>query len=152
LPDRLDQVIERLRSVRIENRDAKEIMLMFKNRPATVVYLDPPYFVKRDHCYTIDANDRDFHKELLEICLKAKCMVMISGYENELYEAMLTPKKGWTKSTINAYTKGTNGKTFTRTEVLWKNKKLVKALKLKRVPIRISAREKSICKINPPRK
>jgi len=67
LPDRLEQVIERLRSVRIENRDAKDIVLMFQNRPATVVYLDPPYFVKRDKGYTIDANDRDFHEELLEI-------------------------------------------------------------------------------------
>jgi len=79
-------------------------------------------------------------------------MTMISGYDNDLYKKMLTKKKGWAKSTINAYTKGTNGETCTRTEVLWKNAKLVRALELDRVPIRISAREKLIRKINPPRK
>ena len=152
LPQRLERVIERLRSVRVENRDAKDILLMFKDRPATLVYLDPPYFVKRDHSYTIDANDRDFHRNLLKICIKSKSMILISGYDNELYNEMLTQKKGWSKSTIDAYTKGTNGKTFSRTEVLWKNVKLAKALRLDRVPIRLSAREKELRKINPSRK
>lgn len=152
LPERLEKVVDRLRSVRIENRDAKDILLTFQFRPATLVYLDPPYFVKRDHKYTIDANDRDFHEELLKICIKSKCMIMISGYENELYDKMLTKKRGWSKLTINAFTKGTNGKTFSRTEVLWTNERCDKALRLNKVPIRLSAREKSLRKINPPRK
>lgn len=152
LPKRLEKVVERLRSVRIENRDAKDILLTFQFRPATLVYLDPPYFVKRDHKYTIDANDSEFHEELLKICIKSKCMILISGYENELYNEMLTEKRGWSKLIINAFTKGTNGKTFSRNEVLWRNERCVKALKLNRVPIRLSAREKSLGKINPPRK
>ena len=47
LPERLAKVVERLRGVRIENRDACKIVEMFQDRPATLVYLDPPYFVKR---------------------------------------------------------------------------------------------------------
>jgi DNA adenine methylase len=152
LPERLESVVDRLRSVRIEKQDAKDILLTFQYRPATLVYLDPPYFVKRRYKYTIDANDRDFHEELLKICIKSKCMIMISGYENELYNSMLTKKRGWSKLTISAFTKGTNGKTFSRNEVLWRNERCVKALKLNKVPIRLTAREKSLGKINPPRK
>lgn len=151
LSERLEKVVDRLRCARIENRDAKDILLTFQYRPATLVYLDPPYFVKRGHKYFIDANDQGFHEELLKICIKSKCMILISGYENELYDEMLTEERGWSKSTINAFTKGTNGKTFSRTEVLWKNERCAKALRLNRVPIRLSALEKSLRKINPPR-
>ena len=58
LPDRIDSIVGRLRNVRIEKRDARELLDMFSDRPATLVYLDPPYFTKRDHGYVIDANDR----------------------------------------------------------------------------------------------
>jgi DNA adenine methylase len=151
LPERLEKVVARLRSVRVENRDAKDILRIFQDRPATLVYLDPPYFVKREHKYTIDANDRDFHEALLKICIKAKCMILISGYKNELYDDMLTVKRGWSKLNINAFTKGSNGKTFTRTEVLWKNDRCEKALRTKRIPIRLTAKEKRYRKVNPPR-
>ena len=42
LPDRLAVVVERLRSVRIENRDARDLVRTFSDRPATLMYLDPP--------------------------------------------------------------------------------------------------------------
>src|SRR4030042_574320 len=99
LPVRLEMVVERLRGVRVENRDACELLGMFVDRPATLVYLDPPYFVKRDHGYVIDANDSGFHADLLAVCKKARCMLLISGYDNDLYEEMLNSKDGWFKST-----------------------------------------------------
>lgn len=151
LPERLEQVVERLRSVRVENRDGRELLSMFKNRPATLVYLDPPYFMKRQHTYEIDANNEQFHIDLLKICRSSKCMLLISGYDNELNNDYLTAKKGWIKTSIDAYTKDTTGKQFSRTEVLWKNAKLVKAHKSGRIPIRLSAKEKSNRKINPER-
>jgi site-specific DNA-adenine methylase len=55
LPDRLATIVDRLRHVRIEQRDAREIVKMFSDRPATLVYLDPPYFTKRLHGYGKDA-------------------------------------------------------------------------------------------------
>jgi DNA adenine methylase len=152
LPERLTKVVERLRNIRIENRDARELLRMFANRPATLVYLDPPYFVKRKHGYFIDDNSKDFHVELLEICSKAKCMLLISGYENILYNRLLRRKDGWTKTRIKTYTRNTTGKNFSRTEVLWKNVKFSKAVKTGRVPIRLSAKEKAENKINPLRK
>jgi len=152
LPDRLERVVERLRGVRIENREACELLEMFADRPATLIYLDPPYFVKRDHGYVVDANDLEFHSNLLASCRKARCMILISGYENDLYSQLLRPKDGWSKHTIGTHTRDTSGKDYARTETLWMNKQFLKAQISQKVPIRLSKKEKSNNKINPPRK
>jgi len=151
-PERLQRVADRLRNIRIENRDARELVRMFRNRPATVIYLDPPYFVKRDHGYTIDANDEKFHRELLELCCKCKCMVVISGYETKLYDELLTAKKGWKKTKIRTRTRDTTGKDYARTEIIWRNKHCMQAIKKDAVPIRLTRKEKAQNKVNPPRK
>lgn len=151
LPNRLEKVVERLRGVRIENLDACKLVEIFANRPATLLYLDPPYFVKRDHKYTIDANDSEFHIKLLNACKNAKCMILISAYENSLYSEVLIPEDGWFKSTIATQTRDTKGKDYARTEVLWMNSQFIKAQITGRVPIRLSKKEKQENKINPPR-
>jgi DNA adenine methylase len=153
LPDRMEQVVERLRSVRVEKRDGIELLAMFRYRPATLVYLDPPYFMKRWHSYEIDANnDEQFHIDLLKLCRKSKCMLLISGYDNDLYNDYLTAGRGWEKIIIKASTKVTTGKQYSRAEVLWKNAKAVKALETGKVPIRLTEYEKKDKKINPERK
>lgn len=152
LPKRIEDVVERLRSVRVENRNGIELLNMFRYRPATLVYLDPPYLMKRKQTYELDANNEQFHIDLLKLCRKSKCMLLISGYDNDLYNDYLTAKRGWEKVSIKAYTKNHNGKQLSRTEVLWKNAMTAKALKTGRVPIRLSAREKRLKKINPERK
>jgi DNA adenine methylase len=151
LPDRLSDVIERLRQVRIEHRDARELLEMFQRRPATLVYLDPPYFTKREHGYVIDANDQKFHAELLTTCLNCKCMLLISGYDNKLYQKMLVRDGAWKKKKIETHTRDTTGKDYARTEVLWMNPQFVKAVATGRVPIRLSKKEKHDNKINPER-
>jgi DNA adenine methylase len=115
------------------------------------MYLDPPYYVKRGHGYVIDAKDLDFHANLLDTCKKAKCMLLISGYENDLYEELLRPKDGWTKSTIETHTRDTSGKDYARTEVLWMNKPFMKAQATGKIPIRLTTKEKRENKINPAR-
>ena len=152
LPERMEKAVERLRGVRIENRDVYEIVEIFQDRPATLLYLDPPYFVKRRSEYTIDANNLVFHEKLLDVCQKARCMILISGYENDLYKNLLTPDKGWSKKTIETHTRDTTGKNIDRTEVLWMNAQFVKAKKTNRVPIRLKAKERRENKINPSRK
>jgi len=151
LPDRLKTIVERLRNVRVENRDARTLLKSFMNRPATLVYLDPPYFTKRDHGYVIDANDRNFHEELLDICIRAKCMILLSGYDNGLYRKLLTTKTGWKKYRIKTHTRDTTGKDYARTEVLWVNAAFLKAKRNNRVSIRLSKRERRDGKINPER-
>ncbi|MFZ1219976.1 MAG: DNA adenine methylase [Chthoniobacterales bacterium] len=151
LPERLARVAERLRHVRIENRDARELMQMFLNRPATLVYLDPPYFVKREHEYVIDANNRAFHEELLKLCCKAKCMILLSGYDTPLYKAMLNQKRGWQRQTIETHTRDTSGRDYARTEVLWMNRHFAKAVEAKKVPITLTKDEREENKLNPER-
>lgn len=151
LPGRLEDVAERLRNVRVENVDARSLLEEFVDRPATLVYLDPPYFVKRDHEYVIDANDEQFHRELLTLCRRAKCMILLSGYDTPLYKRMLRAKDGWKRVSIKTHTRDTNGKDYVRNEVLWQNKHFVKAARNGRVPIRLTKAEKRDDKVNPPR-
>lgn len=152
LPERLLQVIERLRKVRVESRDARELVRMFLDRPATLMYLDPPYFVERAYGYAIDAKDEPFHRELLKLCCKSSAMLIISGYKNDLYDSVLTPERGWRRSTIRTLTRDTKGKDHVRTEVLWKNLQFLKAKSEGRVQLRLTKKEIKENKINPPRK
>jgi len=152
VPERLEKVAERLRNVRVENRDARELLRMFADRPATLVYLDPPYFAKREHRYVIDAADSGFHEELLGICIRARCMLLVSAYENKLYDDHLRRRDGWKKVKIETHTRDTNGKDYARTEVLWMNKRFVKAQSTGRIPIRLTQKERANNKINPARK
>jgi DNA adenine methylase len=151
MPERLRRVVERLKQVRVEHRDARDLFKMFLNRPATLVYLDPPYFMTRDHGYKVDANQKEFHEELLKLCLKAKCMVLVSGYGNKLYNSYLTKERGWKRQIIKTKTRTTNGQDLTRKEVLWKNRYFIKASKTGRVPIMLTKKEKENLKINPVR-
>jgi len=43
---------------------------MFSQASGNARVIDPPYFVKREHEYVIDANDEGFHRELLKLCCK----------------------------------------------------------------------------------
>lgn len=151
LPHRLEQVVERLRSVRIENIDARELLVKFSKRPATLVYLDPPYYVKRSYGYTFDENNPEFHQALLKICQASSCMIMISGYENDLYTDLLRPEYGWVCSRIDTSTRSHTGKDFARTEVTWCNAALVEARATGRLPVELSATEQKQKKVNPER-
>ncbi|HEX2846177.1 MAG TPA: DNA adenine methylase [Chitinophagaceae bacterium] len=151
LPERLTYVVERLKSVRVENKDAKKLLERYVNRPATLVYLDPPYLGERTNGYNKDANDEQFHRELLAVSNEAKCMIFISGYENELYDTLLTAKGGWQKRLIETITKDTKGNSHARTEVVWANKHFQKALETQKVPIVLTEKEKKQGKVNPER-
>lgn len=152
LPERLIEVVERLRDVRIDNRNAIELLEMFVNRPATLMYLDPPYLAKRTEGYVNDVNDVGFHTNLLKVANKSKCMIFISGYDNELYDAMLTKKRGWSKRYIETITKDVKGNSHKRKEVVWTNKQFQKAIESNNLPLRLTNKEKKENKLNPERK
>lgn len=148
LPERLARVVERLRGVRIENKDAIRLLEMFLKRPATLVYLDPPYLGRRTQGYTYDVNEEAYHIKLLEIANNAKCMIFISGYENELYSKLLTEQKGWNRKTIDTITKDNSGKSYSRIEVVWVNKHFQKALTSGKVQIKLTPEERRQNKLN----
>jgi DNA adenine methylase len=151
LPERLALVKKRLKDVRIENKDARRIIERYVNRPATLIYLDPPYLGERVNGYDKDANDIDFHRELIELANKAQCMIFISGYENELYSSILSEANGWSKKMIDTSTKNTTGTSYTRTEVVWMNKYFREALNSNQMSITFTEKEQRQGKVNPTR-
>lgn len=151
LPERLHDIVDRLRSVRVENKDARVLLREYLDRPATLVYLDPPYLMDREHGYAIDANDEVFHRELLELCCQAHCMILISGYEHSLYSELLTKAKGWGKVEIETKTRATSGRDMDRTEVLWMNRQFQNAKRTNVIPIDFTPKEALEKKVNPQR-
>lgn len=150
-PERLQNVVERLRSVRVEKVDAIRLLKNYSDRPGTLVYLDPPYLMDRRHGYSEDANREDFHSELLEVSKRAKCMILISGYQNPLYTRLLNAGDGWVTQTIDARTRGTDGVDKKREERMWMNEPFARAVRNHRIPVSLSARERAQKKINPKR-
>jgi DNA adenine methylase len=68
-----------------------------------LIYVDPPYLPetrRQQQVYTFDYNRND-HERLLDVLIKLPCMVMLSGYDNELYNAKL---HSWRKIKFSAKT------------------------------------------------
>lgn len=116
LPDRVLEAAERLRGVQIENRPAVQLIREF-NSPNVLIYADPPYILDSRSCkrhqYKHEMTNAD-HEELLEALRAHKGPVLLSGYDNPLYDERL---KDWNKESIDARAQ-TGGK---RKEVLWMN-------------------------------
>ena len=151
LPDRISKAAERLRSVRVENKNAKDLLEEYVNRPATLVYMDPPYFADRTNGYNHDENNPEFHRALLKVAKRAQCMIFISGYANELYESLLTKEKGWSQRHIEATTRDSSGQVHKRIEVIWMNKYFRHAQEQEQISIRLTKEESKGKKLNPTR-
>ena len=94
LPETIQLAAERLKNAQIEHKDALELIsdLYGKN---TFIYIDPPYLqdTRKKYLYNHEMTDEQ-HVELLRIVKNSDCKIMISAYENELYNEQL---KGWRK-------------------------------------------------------
>jgi len=114
LPDKIMQAAERLREVQIENRPAVDLAKRF-NYKNILIYADPPYVLGTRHGkqYRCEMDDDD-HEELLDTLLKHSGPVILSGYENELYNCKL---KDWYHEETTCYSQVATKKR----EVLWMN-------------------------------
>ena len=92
LPEIVLNVCERLKQAQIENIDAIELIKRY-NSTDTLLYLDPPYplDLRDKNMYKHEMTDAQ-HEELLLAVLNSKSNVILSSYDNELYNDML---KGW---------------------------------------------------------
>lgn len=117
-PECLKVIIERLRGVVIENRNGIEVLLAHDS-PETVHYIDPPYAKdtrykgQKTRVYRHELNDGD-HSELCETARALSGMVILSGYDNEIYNNILSD---WKKVEKSAYADGA----LKRIECLWLN-------------------------------
>ena len=91
----LPPIIDRLMRVQIENAPALEVIQRY-DTPETLFYLDPPYVhdARGDkHAYYGEMTDAE-HAELAELLRGIKGRAAISGYRNELYDALYA---GWNR-------------------------------------------------------
>lgn len=92
LPQIILDVCDRLKDAQIENVDALQLIERYNDKD-TLLYLDPPYLqdIRKRNMYANEMTDKQ-HKELLELITKSKSKVIISAYDNKLYNNYL---KGW---------------------------------------------------------
>jgi len=115
-PDALAQIVERLRGVIIESKDALAVMAQHDGAE-TLHYVDPPYLFETrsdgGHDYQHELTDAQ-HQELLQCLIGLRGMVVLSGYANPLYDRALID---WHRVERAARADGAKP----RTEVLWIN-------------------------------
>lgn len=112
-PECLAAVVERLRGVVIENRDARQVMAAH-DAETTLHYVDPPYVADtRDKGgdYRHEMTDAD-HAELAEFLRGLRGMVVVSGYDCPLYASLYN---GWRTEKRRALADGARE----REETLW---------------------------------
>ncbi|HHD7239261.1 TPA: DNA adenine methylase [Enterobacter cloacae] len=118
-PENLAAVGQRLQGVIIENKDALAVMHAH-DAETTLHYIDPPYVpetrIQGNRYYTHEMTAEE-HVQLLLAARAINGMVMISGYDTDLYNDMLN---GWAKLTKEARISAERG-TKVRTECLWIN-------------------------------
>lgn len=121
-PDALRLIVERLRGVVIENKDAWSVMEQH-DREEALHYIDPPYMHETrskknsdgtiHHGYVCEMSNRD-HEQLLSRLDSLQGAVMVSGYDCELYNDSLSHWHRRERKTLA-------DKAQKRTEVLWMN-------------------------------
>ena len=120
LPEKLLRVVDRLRGVVIENREAARLLQQL-DAPDALHYVDPPYVhstrgahAGSSHCgYRHEMSDED-HENLAAVLNGLDGQVAISGYRSALYDRLY---QRWRRVERRALADG--GKE--RVEVLWMN-------------------------------
>jgi len=89
----LPEIHARLMRVQIEHKDFREIFTIY-DTPNTLFYCDPPYVpdTRRAGTYKHEMSLQD-HSKLVEILLKLKGKVLLSGYCHPVYEPL--EQAGW---------------------------------------------------------
>lgn len=105
---------ERLKNVQIEHKDAIDLIQSLRGKE-TFIYVDPPYLLstRKTNLYNHELDD-EYHKRLLKVICDSDCKIMISGYDNDLYNSYL---HYW-----NKLSKDTTAEcSVKRTETIWMN-------------------------------
>ncbi len=134
--EHLPEFHKRLLGVQVENQDFRRIIPKFDS-PETWFYADPPYIrsTRESGEYAHEMSDSD-HVDLVNLLLNLKGSCLLSGYPHPIYEPLeLT---GWIREehkifcnsakVIKGAGEGLKGTRPMRTECLWLNPNLQKAL------------------------
>ncbi|OAC24296.1 DNA adenine methylase [Escherichia coli] len=118
-PENLAAVCQRLQGVIIENKDALSVMRAH-DAETTLHYIDPPYVPEtrvHGNRYYSHEMTLEGHEQLLAVARTMTGMVMISGYDSDVYNDMLV---GWKKTKKSSRISAGRG-TKVRTECMWLN-------------------------------
>lgn len=116
IPETVLQIAQRLKHAQIEKAGAVELIKAC-NSPDCLIYADPPYLgeVRNfSRLYRKEMMSREEHERLLDALLAHKGPVLLSGYDNELYNQKL---KGWHKEQKTGFSNSAKK----CTETLWMN-------------------------------
>lgn len=117
-PNHVATFTERLQGVVIENKNAVEV-IRYCDSSETLFYVDPPYvhatrnMQRGNAAYAVEMTDGD-HRALSEVLHDVMGMVVLSGYDGDLYRELYGD---WRKTTFRAHADGARD----RTECLWFN-------------------------------
>ena len=94
--DRVERVAREIAMVNLENKPWDDILQRYDDE-GVLMYLDPPYLMEvrcgaKAYQYEME---RDEHVKMLKMIHQAKSKVILSGYDNDLYDDILD---GWHKS------------------------------------------------------
>lgn len=117
IPYRLRWAHDRLLNAQIENLPAEEIIRRYDTEDV-FMYVDPPYLpdIRKPHIYKHEMSEDD-HIRLLDMLVHHPGRVIISGYDNPLYNDFL---KGWEKRSRKSQAECG----IARTETIWMNYRL----------------------------
>ncbi len=104
-----------VRNLEIRQADAVDFLHAFPYRGTELIYCDPPYLTatrRRRRIYRFDYSEQD-HEELLATLKALPAMVMLSGYDSDLYRERLS---GWR---CVRFRTGSHGQS--RVEAVWMN-------------------------------
>lgn len=99
LPGIIFEICGRLKEAQIENIDAIELIKRY-NDENTLIYCDPPYLQKlrKKNMYANELSD-EYHIKLLEVLKESKSKIVLSGYDNPIYNELLENWNSDTKQT-----------------------------------------------------
>lgn len=120
ITETIDEAARRLRGdtthlVQIERMDGLQLIARY-NHPDVLMYLDPPYMMntrKSRRLYSYEMDDSE-QGAMLDLILKSKAKIALSGYPNDLYNRRLA---GWNTDTALSHT--TSAEVVT--EQIWMN-------------------------------
>lgn len=98
LPERIAAVAERLKDAQIEQSPAVDVIRRFRH-PDVLIYADPPYMLhtRKGKQYIVEMAEEAQHIELLDALKEHPGPVILSGYDNDLYNEHLQGWKMWTE-------------------------------------------------------
>lgn len=126
-PSALDQIIKRLSGVVIESKNALDV-IRSQDSEDTLFYVDPPYVHTTRYAgangntYLYEMSEQD-HIDLAKVLNNLKGVVVLSGYDCELYNELYSK---WNTSQKDTYADGARK----RVETIWMNRPIKSQISL----------------------